>query len=87
MSALHKQFIITDSFYPKKLSKYECHTLSNINVKCNEDNKMFVFLNKTRAQRYLSISDEQKKYVIKSVDDEEVRMICKCFDLLPIYVS
>lgn len=78
-------YIITDNFYPKKLSKYSCSTLSNINIKCS-DNEPLVFNNRTIAHRYLSLKDKDLGYHVEFVKDDDLKMICKCFDLLPTYV-
>ena len=78
-------YIITDNFYPKKFSKYQCSTLSNINIKCS-NNEMFVFNNPTIAHRYLSLKDKSIGYHVESVKYDDLMMICACFDLLPTYV-
>ena len=81
-----KLYIITDNFYPKKLSKYNCYTLSNINVKCL-NNKVLVFNNRTIANRYLTLKDKDVGYDVKSIEDDDLHMICKCFDLTPTYMK
>jgi hypothetical protein len=78
-------YIITDNFYPKRFSKYNCSTLSNVNIKCL-NNKMLVFNNSKKAYRYLSLTDKDLGYHIEYVKHDDLMMICKCFDLLPTYV-
>lgn len=78
-------YIITDNFYPRKFSKYNCSTLSNVNIKCS-NNEMFVFNNTTIAHRYLSLKDKDLGYHVEYVKHDDLMMICKCFDLLPTYV-
>lgn len=78
-------YIITDNFYPKKLSKYSCSTLTNVNIKCL-NNEVLVFSNLTIANRYLSLKDKDIGYHIEAVKDDDLKMLCKCFDLLPTYV-
>lgn len=79
-------YIITDNFYPKKLSSYKCHTLSNINVKCL-NNEVLVFNNRNIANRYLSLNDKNVGYHVEFIEYDDLKMICECFDLIPTYVK
>ena len=80
-----KLYIITDNFYSKKLSNYSCATLSNINIK-SLNNEVLVFSNQATANRYLSLKDRHIGYHIESIKNEDLKFLCKCFNLLPNYV-
>ena len=80
-----KLYIITDNFYPKKLSKYNCYTLTNVNVK-HLNNEVLVFNNQNTANRYLSLNDKDMGYHVECVTVDDLNTISKCFDLLPIYL-
>ena len=80
-----KLYIITDNFYPKRISKYNCYTLTNVNVK-RLNNDVLVFHNQITANRYLSLKDKDMGYHVECIEIDDLNKLSKCFDLLPIYL-
>jgi hypothetical protein len=80
MNTLHKMYIISDNFYPKKLTKYSCYTLTNIKVKTTLSNELLVFRNRRTANIQLKLTDYEG-YTVQSIDTDELTTLCDCFDL------
>lgn len=77
-------YIISDNFYPKKLTNYSCYTLTNIKVKTTTANEIKVFKNKQAANMELALC-EYGGYKVHSVDADELQRLCKCFDMKLMY--
>jgi hypothetical protein len=73
-------YIISDNFYPKKLTKYSCYTLTNIKVKTTSSNELLVFHNRRTANIQLKLYDYEG-YMVHSIDADELTTLCGCFDL------
>ena len=73
-------YIISDNFYPKKLTNYSCYTLTNIKVKTTTTNEIKVFRNKQSAKIELALC-EYGGYKVHSIDEDELQRLCKCFDM------
>lgn len=81
-----KVFIISDNFYPKKLTNYSCYTLTNIRVKTTPANEIKVFKNKQAANMELVLCEyEYGGYKVHSIDDDELHRLCGCFDMKMMY--
>lgn len=90
-SLLSKGYIISDNFYPKKLTKYTCPTLTNINIyETPNTNKTLVFTKRSHAKTYLSNVSKLStnlKYNIYPINKDELEKLKMCFnyDYLFIY--
>jgi hypothetical protein len=81
-----KVFIISDNFYPKKLTKYSCYTLTNIKVKTTTTNEIKVFRNRESANVELALYKcEYGGYNVHSINVVELQMLCDCFDMKMMY--
>ena len=78
-------YIITDNKMNKKLSKYSCPTLTNLNYKVNNKDRLMVFYNKDDAKNHIKLcgDDVTKKYFdAHSVDMIDIQKLADCFDLM-----
>jgi len=81
-----KVFIISDNFYPKKLTNYSCYTLTNIKVKTTTANEIKVFRNRDSANVELALYEcEYGGYKVHSINVVELHMLCDCFDMKMMY--
>lgn len=74
-------YIISDNFYPKKLTKYACHTLTNINLyETPKTGKVLVFQNKAQALKHLNKIDSIVKYDVHPINKDELKKLKNCFN-------
>ncbi len=77
-------YIISDNKMNKKLSKYTCPTLANLNYKVNESDRLMVFYNKDDATQHIRFCGDDLigKYFAHSVDMGDIQKLSDCFNLL-----
>tara|TARA_Y100000401_G_C8153457_1_gene140730 strand:- start:1 stop:228 length:228 start_codon:yes stop_codon:yes gene_type:complete len=69
----------------KKLSKYSCPTLTNLNYKLNDEDRLMVFYNKDDAKHHIKFCEDdliKKSFDVHSVDMSDIHKLAECFDLM-----
>lgn len=77
-------FIISDNKMNKKLSKYTCPTLTNLNYKVNDADRLMVFYDKDDATHHTIFcgDDLSETHFAHPVDMSDIQKLTECFGLL-----
>ena len=81
-------YIISDNKMNRKISKYSCPALTNLNYKVNQKNRLMIFYSKDAAVNHLQFcgDDTIKSYFdVREVDMNDIQKLTACFNLLCDY--